>query len=178
MCMYVGATHLPTIIHNGKHLIFSVVHLTYNLNKVLLSKMQKHSLSLSARQRVGGYRRAFLFPDDRQMALFLRGVDREDGAWGSGTARSGASPKIWWKRTFVHHIERVCLCVMYACGCICKRTLWWFSMMISTTMFWNLMFIMAATVSSWDLISVGPKIIPRLDTVIRFCSLWEETLCK
>lgn len=30
------------------------------------------------------------------------------------------------------------------------------------------MFIMAATVSSCDLISVGPKIIPKLETVIRF----------
>lgn len=43
-------------------------------------------------------------------------------------------------------------------------------------MFWNLMFIMAATVSSCDLINVGPKIIPRLDTVIMFWSLWEDTL--
>lgn len=55
---------------------------------------KKDSLSLSARQRAGGYRRAFLFPDDRQMALFLRGVEREDGAGGKGSERSGASPKI------------------------------------------------------------------------------------
>lgn len=55
-------------------------------------------------------------------------------------------------------------------------TFLWFSMIISTTIFWNLMFIMAATVSSCDLISVGPKIIPRLDTVIWFWSLWEDTL--
>ena len=51
-----------------------------------------------------------------------------------------------------------------------------FSISISITMFWNLMFIMAATVSSWDLISVGPKITPRLDTVIRLYLLWVETL--
>ena len=51
-----------------------------------------------------------------------------------------------------------------------------FSISISITMFWNLMFIMAATVSSCDLISVGPKITPRLDTVIRLNLLWVETL--
>lgn len=43
-------------------------------------------------------------------------------------------------------------------------------------MFWNLMFIMAATVSSCDLISVGPKMTPRLETVIRFDWLCAETL--
>lgn len=43
-------------------------------------------------------------------------------------------------------------------------------------MFWNLMFIMAATVSSCERISVGPKMTPRLDTVIRFDSLCVETL--
>lgn len=43
-------------------------------------------------------------------------------------------------------------------------------------MFWNLMFIMAATVSSCDRISVGPKMTPRLDTVIRLNWLCVETL--
>lgn len=43
-------------------------------------------------------------------------------------------------------------------------------------MFWNLMFIMAATVSSCDRISVGPKMTPRFDTVIRLDWLWAETL--
>lgn len=51
-------------------------------------------------------------------------------------------------------------------------------MRISTTMFWNLMFIMAATVSSCDRISVGPKMTPRLDTVIRLSWFCAETLWK
>ena len=74
--------------------------------------------------------------------------------------------------------EFVCACVcacVRACVCVLP-TLSRFSIMISTTMFWNLMFIMAATVSSCDLIRVGPNIMPRLDTVMRFCTLWVETL--
>lgn len=43
-------------------------------------------------------------------------------------------------------------------------------------MFWNLMFIMAATVSSCERISVGPKMTPRLDTVIRLNWLCVDTL--
>lgn len=40
-------------------------------------------------------------------------------------------------------------------------------------MFWNLMSMMAATVSCWALSSVGPKTTPRLATVIRFfCWCW------
>lgn len=38
------------------------------------------------------------------------------------------------------------------------------------------MFIMAATVSSWERIRVGPKMTPRLDTVIRLDWLCVETL--
>lgn len=67
-------------------------------------------------------------------------------------------------------------CVFFTCLYSCNSTFWRFSMMISTTMFWNLMFIMAATVSSCDLISVGPKIIPKLDTVIRFWLQWLDIL--
>lgn len=58
----------------------------------------------------------------------------------------------------------------------CLLTLSKFSISISTTMFWNLMFIMAATVSSCDRIRVGPKMTPRLDTVIRLNWLCVETL--
>lgn len=43
-------------------------------------------------------------------------------------------------------------------------------------MFWNLMFIMAATVSSCDRINVGPKMTPRFDTVIRLDWFCAETL--
>lgn len=61
-----------------------------------MSELQKRqdSLSLSARHRAGEYRRAFLLPEDRQIALLLRGVERDEGAEGTGTDRSGASPKI------------------------------------------------------------------------------------
>lgn len=142
---------------------------------IILNELQKDLLSLSARHKAGGYRRARRFPDDRQMALFLRGVDRDDGAWGSGSDGSGTSPNICQN---VHEscLLRVCTCVFFTSLYSCNSTLWWFSMMISTTMFWNLMFIMAATVSSCDLISVGPKIIPKLDTVIRFWLQWLDTL--
>lgn len=44
----------------------------------------------------------------------------------------------------------------------------WFSIRISMTMFWNLMSMMAATVSSWGRSKVGPNTTPRLATVIRF----------
>lgn len=57
-----------------------------------------------------------------------------------------------------------------------RLTLLKFSISISITIFWNLMFIIAATVSSWDRIRVGPKMTPRLDTVIRLNWLWVETL--
>lgn len=57
-----------------------------------------------------------------------------------------------------------------------SATLRKFSMSISTTMFWNFMFIMAATVSSCDRISVGPKMTPRLDTVIRLNWFCVDTL--
>lgn len=97
-----------------------------------------------------------------------------------GAALTGLGPHQKSGRN-IHYTCLLGVCMfmysMYMCVCICNCTLWWFSMIISTTMFWNLMFIMAATVSSCDLISVGPKIIPRLDTVIRFWSLWEDTLC-
>lgn len=65
------------------------------------------------------------------------------------------------------------------CQCqesIKRATLVKFSISISTTMFWNLMFIMAATVSSCERISVGPKMTPRLDTVIRLNWFCVETL--
>lgn len=39
------------------------------------------------------------------------------------------------------------------------------------TMFWNLISMMAATVSSWGLSKVGPNTTPRFATVIKFC-LW------
>ena len=52
----------------------------------------------------------------------------------------------------------------------------WCSMRISTTMFWNLRSMMAATVSSCGLIKVGPNTTPRLATVIRFCLLCAATL--
>lgn len=51
-------------------------------------------------------------------------------------------------------------------------------MRISTTMFWNLRSMMAATVSSCGLINVGPNTTPRLAMVIRFCLLWAATLTK
>lgn len=47
----------------------------------------------------------------------------------------------------------------------------WFSIRISMTMFWNLISIMAATVSSWGRSRVGPNTTPRFATVIKFC-LW------
>lgn len=50
------------------------------------------------------------------------------------------------------------------------------SIRISTTIFWNLMSNMAATVSTWALISVGPKITAMLEGVIRLSSLWLHTL--
>lgn len=46
----------------------------------IVNKLQTDLLSLSARHKAGGYRRARRFPDDRQMALFLRGVERDEGA--------------------------------------------------------------------------------------------------
>lgn len=51
------------------------------------------------------------------------------------------------------------------------------SIRISTIIFWNLMSNMAATVSTWALISVGPKITAMLEGVIRLVSLWLHTLC-
>lgn len=45
-------------------------------------------------------------------------------------------------------------------------------------MFWNLMSMMAATVSSWDLIKVGPNTTPRLATVIMLILLWATTLTR
>lgn len=57
-------------------------------------------------------------------------------------------------------------------------TLSWCSMRISTTMFWNLMSMMAATVSSCGRSRVGPKTTPRLATVIRFCWWWLATLWR
>lgn len=50
------------------------------------------------------------------------------------------------------------------------------SIRISTTMFWNLMFIIAATVSSCARMRVGPKITPMLDGDIRFSRLCSQTL--
>lgn len=50
------------------------------------------------------------------------------------------------------------------------------SIRISTTIFWNLMSNMAATVSTWALISVGPKITAMLEGVMRLSSLWPQTL--
>lgn len=47
----------------------------------------------------------------------------------------------------------------------------WFSIRISMTMFWNLISMMAATVSSWGRSRVGPNTTPRFATVIKFC-LW------
>lgn len=47
----------------------------------------------------------------------------------------------------------------------------WFSIRISITMFWNLISMMAATVSSWGRSRVGPNTTPRFATVIKFC-LW------
>lgn len=47
---------------------------------IIVNTLQTDLLSLSARHKAGGYRRARRFPDDRQMALFLRGVERDDGA--------------------------------------------------------------------------------------------------
>lgn len=95
-------------------------------------------------------------------------------------AATGLEPRQISVETRVTRLSRVCVqCVgvcLFMCLYICNSTLWWFSMIISTTMFWNLMFIMAATVSSCDLISVGPKIIPKLDTVIRFWLQWLDTL--
>lgn len=80
---------------------------------VILTELQKDSLSLSARHKAGGYRRALRFPDDRQMALFLRGVERDDGAWGSGSDRSGASPNICQN---AHESSLLCVCSVFTCG--------------------------------------------------------------
>lgn len=95
-------------------------------------------------------------------------------------AVTGLEPRQISVKTCTSHVYRMCVQCVYMCffTCLysCNSTFWWFSMMISTTMFWNLMFIMAATVSSCDLISVGPKIIPKLDTVIRFWLQWLDTL--
>lgn len=57
-------------------------------------------------------------------------------------------------------------------------TLSWCSMRISTTMFWNLISMMAATVSSCGRSRVGPKTTPRLATVIRLCWSWLATLLE
>lgn len=58
------------------------------------------------------------------------------------------------------------------------RTFLFSSMRISTTMFWNLMSNMAATVSSLALISVGPNTTAMLEAVIRFSSQRLHTLRK
>ena len=50
--------------------------------------------------------------------------------------------------------------------------------MISTTTLVNLMSMIAATVSSSALNSVGPKQTPRLETVIRFLSDFSTTLAR
>lgn len=52
------------------------------------------------------------------------------------------------------------------------------SMRISTTMFWNLIFIIAATVSSWARMRVGPNITPMLDGDIKFSLLCSHTLME
>lgn len=57
-----------------------------------------------------------------------------------------------------------------------QRTFLCSSIRISTTIFWNLMSNMAATVSTWALNSVGPKITAMLEGVIRLSSLWLHTL--
>lgn len=57
-----------------------------------------------------------------------------------------------------------------------RSTFLYSSIRISTTIFWNLMSSMAATVSTWALISVGPKITAMLEGVIRLVSLWLHTL--
>lgn len=58
------------------------------------------------------------------------------------------------------------------------RTFLFSSMRISTTMFWNLMSNIAATVSSLALISVGPNTTAMLEAVIRFSSQRLHTLQK
>lgn len=57
------------------------------------------------------------------------------------------------------------------CGDQWYITFSWFSIRISMTMFWNLISMMAATVSSWGRSRVGPNTTPRFATVIKFC-LW------
>lgn len=56
------------------------------------------------------------------------------------------------------------------------RTFLCSSIRISTTIFWNFMSNMAATVSTWALISVGPKMTAMLEGVMRLSSLWLQTL--
>lgn len=67
------------------------------------------------------------------------------------------------------------VCV-FICIHVHTLTFSWCSIRISTTMFWNLISMMAATVSSCGRSRVGPNTTPRLATVIRLCWWWLATL--
>lgn len=103
-----------------------------------------------------------------------RGDARRRHRGGAAVLRHTAEDLAWQKKTRAP--DSLGLTCRFFEGGGRLRTFLCCSIRISTTIFWNFMSNMAATVSTWALISVGPKMTAMLEGVMRLSSLWLQTL--